>query len=204
MARPGLQAARRLRGETGLHRQQVLRALMVLRQAMRREVPPVFRGTVEVDETSLGGPWRNKRRGQRAQGTTRGRGPSKTPVFGILCRGGQVWAQVVPDVKARTRLPVIRRRVTRGSTMCSCTRGTALPGLPPRALSTAWWRMARASSAISRAPTSTAWRGSGGPSSAASQPRVAAGGSACPSTWRSMCGGTPIAPSRWSHGSTDS
>jgi transposase len=107
--------------ETGLHRQRVLRALTVLRHAMAREIPPVFRGTVEVDETYVGGTWKNKRRRQRAGGTKRGRGTSKTPVFGILCRGGQVWAQVVPDVKARTLLPLLRRRVRRGSVVCSDT-----------------------------------------------------------------------------------
>jgi len=32
----------------------------------------------------------------------RGRGRSKTPVFGILGRGGKVWAQVVSGVEART------------------------------------------------------------------------------------------------------
>ncbi len=88
---------------------------------MRREVPPVFQGTVEVDETYVGGQWKNRRKGQRARGTKRGRGTSKTPVFGILCRDGQVWARVVPDVKARTRLPLIRRRVRRGSIVCSDT-----------------------------------------------------------------------------------
>lgn len=107
--------------ETRLHRQRVLRALWLVRQALAREVPPVFRGTVEVDETYLGGAWKNKRYGQRRLGTKRGRGTVKTPVFGILCRGGQVWAQVVPDVEARTLLPLIRRRVRRGSVVCSDT-----------------------------------------------------------------------------------
>ncbi len=107
--------------ETGLTRTRVLRALTALRQTLAYEVPPVFRGTVEVDETYLGGAWRNKRKLTRAQGTLRGRGTSKTPVFGILCRGGQVWAQVVPDVKAHTLLPLIRRRVRRGAIVCSDT-----------------------------------------------------------------------------------
>lgn len=107
--------------ETGLHRQRVLRALTCVRQAMVHEVPPVFRGTVEVDETYLGGAWKNKRTTHRLAGTRRGRGTSKTPVLGILCRGGQVWAQVVPDVEAQTLLPLIRRRVKRGSVVCSDT-----------------------------------------------------------------------------------
>lgn len=110
--------------ETHLERKRILRALLVVRQAMVGDIPPVFSGTVEVDETYLGGTWRNKRRGERAQGTKRGRGTTKQAVFGILCRGGQVWAQVVPNVEARTLLPLLRQRVTTGSVVCSDTFGS--------------------------------------------------------------------------------
>ncbi len=48
-------------------------------------------------------------------------GTSKTPVFGILCRGGKVWAQVVDDLEAKTLLPLISRWVELGSTVCSDT-----------------------------------------------------------------------------------
>jgi hypothetical protein len=41
-----------------------------------------------VDETYLGGQWKNKRRSVRDQGSKRGRGTKKQPVFGILCRNG--------------------------------------------------------------------------------------------------------------------
>lgn len=115
------QSAAAIAEETGLHRQRVLRALRVLRQAMLREVPPIFQGEVEIDETYLGGAWKNKRQSQRALGTRRGRGTSKAPVFGILCRGGQVWARVVPNVEARTLWPLIRGHVQRGSTIYSDT-----------------------------------------------------------------------------------
>jgi transposase len=43
-------------------------------------------------------------------------------VFGILCRGGQVWAQVVPDLAIRTLFPLIRRQVRRGSIICTALR----------------------------------------------------------------------------------
>jgi len=110
--------------ETGLHRQRVLRALILVRAAMQREVPAVFQGTVEIDETYVGGFWRNRRNAQRARGRKRGRGTIKTPVFGILCRGGQVWAQVVPDLAAQTLFPLIRRQVRLGSVVCSDTLPT--------------------------------------------------------------------------------
>ena len=107
--------------ETGLHYQRIFRALTYVRQAMQKDLPEVFSGTVEVDETYLGGQWKNKRLSERKKGTLRGRGTRKTPVFGILCRGGKVWAQIVPDVEARTLLPLITRQVEAGSTVCSDT-----------------------------------------------------------------------------------
>jgi hypothetical protein len=69
---------------------------MLVRQAMASDIPPVFEGTVEIDETYLGGAWKNKLKSDRSKGAKRGRGTSKQVVFGILCRGGQVWADVVP------------------------------------------------------------------------------------------------------------
>ena len=74
-----------------------------------------------VDETYIGGQWKNKRQSAKAGGSKRGRGTSKTPVFGILCWGGKVWAQVVPDVEAKTLMPLISRRVEVGSTIWSDT-----------------------------------------------------------------------------------
>lgn len=115
------QSAAVIAQEARLERKRVLRALLLVRQAMARDVPPVFSGVVEVDETYLGGAWRNKRLGERAQGTKRGRGTTKQAVFGILCRGGQVWAEVVPNVGAKTLLPLLRQRVAAGSVVCSDT-----------------------------------------------------------------------------------
>ena len=93
------QSAEVIAQEARLERKRVLRALIVVRQAMVRDVPHVFSGVVEVDETYLGGSWRNRRLAKRVQGTKRGRGTTKQAVFGILCRGGLVWAQVVPRLR---------------------------------------------------------------------------------------------------------
>ena len=115
-------SARAVAQETGLHPQRVLRALTVVRTAMVHEIPPVFRGTVEVDETYVGGSWRNRRHRPLGRTSPQGRGTTlKTPVFGILCRGGQVWAQVVPNVSRSTLQPLIRRRVRTGTTVWSDT-----------------------------------------------------------------------------------
>ena len=102
--------------ESGIERKRVLRALTYVRMFFQKDIPQVFSGTVEVDETYIGGQWKNKRRSAKAFGSKRGRGTSKTPVFGILCRGGKIWAQIVPDVEAKTLLALISRRVKSGST----------------------------------------------------------------------------------------
>jgi len=115
------QSSARVAQEAHLGREQVLRALSLVRMAMAHDIPPVFEGTVEIDETYLGGSWRNKRKGIRAKGAKRGRGTAKQAVFGILCRNGQVWAEIVPNVEASTLLPLLRNRVVTGAVVCSDT-----------------------------------------------------------------------------------
>ncbi len=106
---------------TPLERGRVLRALTVIRQVLTKDIPDIFSGIVEVDETYVGCQWRNKRKVIRDQGTKRGRGTKKQPVFGILCRDGTVWAEVVNDVEAATLQPLISQKVSPGSIVCSDT-----------------------------------------------------------------------------------
>ena len=115
------QSIARIHEQTGLSRYQIMKALTHLRSLMTREIPEVFSGIVEVDETYLGGQWKNKRKSTRTQGSKRGRGTTKQVVFGILCRGGKVWAELVPDVEAKTLLPLIDKRVKEGSVVHSDT-----------------------------------------------------------------------------------
>ncbi len=74
-----------------------------------------------MDETYLGGSWRNKRKDTRAKGAKRGRGTNKQAVFGVLCRNGQVWAEIVPNIGADTLLPLLKQRIVSGATVCSDT-----------------------------------------------------------------------------------
>jgi transposase len=106
---------------TGLERKRVLRALNCLREALLLERHEAFTGIVEVDETYVGGQRRNMRQAKRSVPSKHGRGTSKTPVFGILCRQGKVWAEVVPNIHADTLLPLITKKVKAGSTVCSDT-----------------------------------------------------------------------------------
>jgi transposase len=75
-----------------------LRLLIVERMA--DEEP--FDGEIEVDESYFGG----VRKGKRGRGAA-----GKTPVFGLLKRGGKVYASMVEDTKSKTLMPVIRRKI---------------------------------------------------------------------------------------------
>lgn len=89
-----------------------------IRHIVKMAAPKMF-GTIEVDETYVGGKNKNrpkKKRVQNAQGRSY---KDKTPVFGMLQRGGLVYAQVVPSVKAFILYPMISRSVEAGSTINS-------------------------------------------------------------------------------------
>ena len=65
-------------------------------------------GTVEADETYIGG----KRPGKRGRGAA-----GKTVVFGMLERQGDVMTRVVPNVRRATLQPHIEANITKGSTL---------------------------------------------------------------------------------------
>ena len=90
---------------------------------MVQDVPGVFSGTVEVDETYLGGQKKNKRKKQlrKELESRRGFGTTKQPVFGILTRQGKIFAKLVDDTEAGDLLPIITKKVKAGSRVCSDT-----------------------------------------------------------------------------------
>jgi transposase-like protein len=113
--------------ETKISEYKVLKSLKLIRQVMIKDVPDIFEGTVEVDETYLGGQKRNKRKAQILKEefddnqSKRGFGTNKQPVFAILARSGKVFARVVDDVEAKDLIPIIENKVRRGAEICSDT-----------------------------------------------------------------------------------
>lgn len=90
---------------TQLNRNTVNRYLFLIRTRIAEfcENQSPFQGAVEVDESYFGG--------KRIKGKP-GRGASgKTPVFGILQRGGKVYTEVVPDCAKATLQTIIRGKV---------------------------------------------------------------------------------------------
>ena len=72
---------------------------------------PLF-GEIEVDESYFGG----HRKGKRGRGAG-----GKIPVFGLLKRGGKVYARVIPDAKGKTLKAIIEKKVVPDSIVYSDT-----------------------------------------------------------------------------------
>ena len=70
----------------------------------------MFDGEIEVDESYFGG----KRKSKRGRGAA-----GKTPVFGLLKRGGKVYTKIIPDASAATLMPIIERKVVPDSIVYS-------------------------------------------------------------------------------------
>jgi len=70
-----------------------------------------LKGVVEADETYIGGIRRGGKRGRGSE--------NKTPVVGILERGGNVIAKVADNVKTKTVMPNIEANVEKGATVCT-------------------------------------------------------------------------------------
>ena len=98
---------------TRLNRNTVNRYLRLIRERIAEhcEKQSPLKGEIEVDESYFGA--------RRIKGK-RGRGASgKTPVFGILQRGGKVYTEIVPDCAKATLQAVIRGRVSPDSVIHS-------------------------------------------------------------------------------------
>jgi transposase-like protein len=74
-------------------------------------------GHVEADETFIGGKARNMHVAQRRRRITGTGGKDKTPVLGIMERGGKVRTMVVPNRKKRTLQTEVKKHVEAGSAL---------------------------------------------------------------------------------------
>jgi transposase len=111
-------SAKQIQRETGVTYKTAWRMFKQIRSLLSEPDMQLEGSTVEVDETYVGGKRKNKHgiRGMRGRA---GQGDDKTPVFGMVERGGRVIACVTPDVKAATIFPIIEERILPSSTVYS-------------------------------------------------------------------------------------
>lgn len=71
--------------------------------------------TVEIDETFVGGKNKNRHKSKKIENSQGRSFKDKTPVVGMIERGGVLKAMQVPDTKSETLQPIIDKHVTVGS-----------------------------------------------------------------------------------------
>lgn len=110
-------SAKQLERELGVTYKTAWRMAHLIRARLMAQDGEPLEGAVEMDETYVGG--RRKLYGRKGSGRPGQDDPVKTPVFGIVERGGRVFATPVASVKSETLLPHVIERVLPGSTVYS-------------------------------------------------------------------------------------
>ena len=86
-----------------------------IREALRQKNSPLLTDVVEVDETFVGGKNKNRHAHKKVKESQGRSVKDKTPVVGIMQRGGKVTTLVVKDTKAESLHPFIVNSVKSGS-----------------------------------------------------------------------------------------
>lgn len=95
-----------LNQKTAWYMQQRIRSQMASDQGSI-----LLQGIVEADETYVGGKPRKANKREDDEPAPRGRGTSKTPVIGVVERGGKVVAQVADSLKGKAVVKFLRSAV---------------------------------------------------------------------------------------------
>ncbi len=109
-AKKGL-SSRQLARDLEVHRNTAWRIAMQIRRAMMQaQHRELLVGLEEADETYVGG---KPRKGDGGDKPKRGRGTKKTPVFGVVERGGNVKAEMIRDhnLSSKRISALVRRHV---------------------------------------------------------------------------------------------
>ena len=88
-----------------------------IRTAMAKENNQKLSGEVEIDETFVGGKNINRHNDKKVPKCQGRSYKDKTPVFGILERGGRIMAVTIPNTQENTLSTIVKENVEVGSTV---------------------------------------------------------------------------------------
>lgn len=103
--------------DLGVTQKTAWNMLHKLRFYMGCENEHTLESEVEIDETFVGGKNKNRHKDKKVEKCQGRSFKDKVPVFGILERGGNLIAKVVPNTQAKTLIPFIKKYVKEGSTV---------------------------------------------------------------------------------------
>ncbi len=106
-------SAKQIQRETGVTYKTAWRMFKQIRSLLGDKDLTLVGPTVEIDEAYMGG----KRKGQKGRPMRGDR--KKTPVVGIVERGGKVVAKVIPDITRDSLTGLVKKHVAPGSTVYS-------------------------------------------------------------------------------------
>jgi len=86
------------------------RLRVIIATELAEEHAALVAGEIEVDESYFGG----HRKGKRGRGAA-----GKVPVFGLLKRGGKVYAEVIPNARSATLTPLVTGKAVPDSVVFS-------------------------------------------------------------------------------------
>ena len=109
-------SARQLARDIDVTKDTSWRILMQIRKAFVDD-KEMLDGIVEADETFIGGKNKNRHADKKVQNSQGRSFKDKTPVIGVLERGGKVVAKKAKDTSSNTLMKFLKRNVKQGSTV---------------------------------------------------------------------------------------
>ena len=88
-------------------------------------------GIVEIDETFVGGKNKNRHKSKKIEASQGRSYKDKTPVLGMIERGGKLKAIQVCDTKAETLQPIIEKEIKAGVNVLQTNGGVIVSFIKP-------------------------------------------------------------------------
>ena len=85
-----------------------------IREMLRAKQSPLLKGTIQADETFVGGKNKNRHADKKVENSQGRSVKDKTPVFGLI-NNGNVNTEVIPNTKESTLKPIIHAMVEKGA-----------------------------------------------------------------------------------------